>query len=237
MGSPRAEQWPWLLAQLLTEEYFRQRDRGVRYASDVFKDRDDDYPYDARSPEKKSVKDVYHGCHQNRERCGELRVGDRCYWLLGYEWPNQASDRMARADLVGLTLNGGLVVFECKLVNEDRPFAALLQGLDYLSCLTSESNFDKLLRGFDRWVAKPKARPPGFQSAAPLREGRHEVIVLASPNYYAEHRRKRHDPGWESFAGLDPSWFPSVEMRFAESSFSFDMPQGAWVKPDLSCQV
>lgn len=221
-------EWPWLLREMLTAEYRRQRDFDFCYAGEVFKDRDGDYPHTAVVPEKRAVKDLYHGCRLNSGRV--FRIGEEPYWLLGYEWPNQGGDKekQQRADLVGLNCVGGLVVFECKLQNPYGPLAAILEGLDYLSCLTSQLNFAKVVEGFRRWVSKPGfVCPDDFGSAVPSRESRHEVIVLASAEYYSQYRTSQRGQGWEKLAALPSSSSVALSIRFAESDFVSS--QGRWV--------
>jgi hypothetical protein len=60
----------------------------------VFKDRDADDPAAAVLPEKKAVKELYHRCRT--EAGGVFRIGTEPFWLLGYEWPNQGTDRGRR---------------------------------------------------------------------------------------------------------------------------------------------
>lgn len=228
--SPRGAEaeWPWLLREMLIAEFIRQRDVGVCYAGEVFKDRDGDYPHTAVLPEKKAVKDLYHGCRLNSGRV--YRIGEERYWLLGYEWPNQGGDKekLQRADLVGLNRVGGLVVFECKLQNPYGPLAAVLEGLDYLSCLTSVPNFAKVVEGFCRCVSKPGfIRPEEFGSVTPSQESLHEVIVLASAEYYSQYRTSKRGTGWEKLAALPPSPSAGLSIRFAESDFA--APEGRWV--------
>lgn len=211
-------EWPWLLRELLIAEYLRQRECDVAYAGEVFKDRDADNPAAAVLAEKRAVKELYHLCR--RETGGILSIGTDRYWLLGYEWPNQASEKGRRADLVGLNLSGGLVVFECKLDNKHGPFAAALEGLDYLSCLTSELNFRQVQHGFAAWLAKPAAASPdGFTGCVPVRDARHEVVVLASPEYCGRYRRSDRGSGWTEFLALPPSTSTSLDVRFAETDF------------------
>jgi len=221
-------EWPHLLQRVLIDTYLRERECPDVYAGEVFKDRDDDFPVDAVLPEKKAVKDLFHHCRQSTR--GILSVGEQRYWLLGYEWPNQGGYREMgrRADLVGMNSSGGLVVFECKLVNNDGPLTAVLEGLDYLSHLTNEPNFLKVVDGFRCWIGKPqKMRPDAFAALMPMREAGHEVIVLASQEYFAQHRRSKRSPGWEAFAAL-PCLPPSpLSIRFAESDFT--SAQAQWV--------
>jgi hypothetical protein len=230
LNSPRGDtpEWPLLLRELLQAEFCRQRTSGHCYAGEVFKDRDNEDPTSASAPEKRKVRDLYHACRIKTNGC--LHIGDTPYWLLGYEWPNQGREKGRRADLVGLTMDGGLVVFECKVDgNSYGPFAAILEGLDYLACLTSEANFEKIRAGFDRWRVKPANRPPpDFDDTCPDRVRRHEVIVLAPRAYFDLYRRSGRGSGWPEFArsALSETSDP-VLIRFAETEY---LPAfGIWV--------
>lgn len=220
-------EWPHLLQRILVDAYRQFRESASGYAGEVFKDRDEDFPIHAVLPEKKAVKVLFHHCRQNSD--GVLSVGEDRYWLLGYEWPNQGGDgeKGRRADLVGVNATGGLVVFECKLVNNDGPLTAVLEGLDYLSHLANRPNFARVAEGVSRWAGKPgKVRPAGFETVSPQWDALHEVVVLASPSYFAQHRRSQRSPGWELFASL-PISLSSPVIRFAESDFA--SPQARWV--------
>jgi hypothetical protein len=167
LNSPRGDtpEWPWLLRELLQDEFRRERRGGHCYAGDVFKDRDGEDPTLATAPEKRRVRDLYHACRIQTNGC--FHIGNTPYWLLGYEWPNQGREKGRRADLVGLTAEGGLAVFECKVDgNSYGPFAAILEGLDYLACLTAETNFEKIRHGFSRW----RANGPEKEDKNPIRE-------------------------------------------------------------------
>lgn len=220
-------EWPHLLRQMLTDTYQRERESAGVYAGEVFKDRDGDFPVRAVLPEKKAVKELFHHCRLTTD--GVVTVGSERYWLLGYEWPNQGGDgeKGRRADLVGVNAAGGLVVFECKLENNDGPLTAVLEGLDYLSHLTNRPNFAKLASGFTRWAGKPgKVRPSGFEAVSPQWDSSHEVVVLASQAYFVQHRRSQRSPGWELFAAL-PTGLSAPVIRFAESDFT--SAQARWV--------
>jgi hypothetical protein len=82
-------------------------------------------------------------------------------------------------------------VFEGKLSdNSYGPFAAVLEGLDYLVCLTSGSNFAKIQNGFTRWTSKSTVTVPDvFRGVSPSAPARHEVIVLAPVDYYGLYSR------------------------------------------------
>jgi hypothetical protein len=231
LNSPRGAtpEWPLLVREMLHEEFCHQRKFRRCYAGEVFKDKDRDDPTLAKSPEKRKVRDLYHLCLRQTDGC--LRIGNTPYWLLGYEWPNQGHHRMRRADLVGLTAEGGLAVFECKVErNSNGPFAAVLEGLDYLTCLTSEANFEKIRQGFARWRNKARKQvPPGFDAAAPKLACRHEIIVLAPKGYFELYRqRSGRGSGSPDFAKLaaGPATDPLL-IRFAETEYLAAV--GTWV--------
>ena len=213
-------EWPLVLHALLSLEFERQRDLGIAYVGEVFKDRDADDPALATLPEKRRVRDLFHLCH--RESGGRLLIGTSAYWLLGYEWPNQGREKGRRADLVGLNPSGGLVVFECKLDgNGYGPFAAVLEGLDYLACLTSAANFRKIQAGFAKWAAKPgRSVPAGFERTVPDRSGHPEVVVMAPAAYYGLYSRSGRGRGWDHFAELSASAPGPVAIAFAQSDFN-----------------
>ena len=228
--SPRGNvpEWPWLLREMLIAEFSRQRALNYSYASEVFKNRDADDPSTATVPEKRAVRDLYHRCLKDHAGC--FTIDDTRYWLLGYEWPNQGRDRGRRADLVGLAEDGGLVVFECKLVNSYGPFAAALEGLDYLACLTSASNFVKIRIGFSKWRELPsRAVPPGVESVQPDSAKQHHVVVLTSNEYVALYgQRSGRGMGWNEFVRLGPGRAEDpVAIHFAETDFS--EAHGSWV--------
>jgi len=213
-----APQWPWLFHEMVAREYRRERDRGVSYSGDIFKDRDDDRSV-ALKPEPKSVRELYQLCKNNARGC--LTIDRSAYWLLGWEWPNQGSERGRRADLVGLNVQGGLTVFECKLEgNSETPFTALLQGLDYLACLTSEPSMLKIQQGFDAWKAKPDVIPPErFEQCEPNSDAVSEVIVMAPSGYYDQHCRSRRGEGWNTLADHTRTEANMLAMRFAVTDF------------------
>lgn len=218
-------EWPWLLRELLIAEFVRQRSLGYCYTGDVVLPRFGLDPNRATKPEPRAVMDLLARCRSTHN--GAYLIGDEAYWLLGYEWPNEGSQRRKCADLVGLNRQGGLVVFECKLVNPYGPFAAVLEGLDYLSCLTTGPNFAKIEAGFAEWFSALEVIPEGFENVRPIADSRHEVIVLGSAEYYAQYRRSDRGVGWDLFAALPLSPSPTLSIRFAESDFT--SPQGRWV--------
>jgi len=211
---------------MLIDTYLRERESESVYAGEVFKHREDNYPIVAAAgTETRLVKELFHHCRLTTGR--GFVIGNETYWLLGYEWPNQGGDKMARADLVGLNSAGGLAVFECKrgANTDDGPLMAVMEGLDYLSHLTTRPNFAKVVAGFGEWdIQRDAIRPIGFEGVEPNLSALHEVIVLAPPEYFARHRDK--SPGWELFAAL-PTGSSSPVIRFAESDFT--LSQARWV--------
>jgi len=230
---PRGDQpeWPTMMVRMLEEEFVRQRAVDRRYAGQkVFIDRDDHDPLKATVPEKRAVYGLYHLCRKQAGRC--LRIGEDPFWLLGYEWPNQGSYRKRCADLVGLTPDGGLVVFECKLDrNSYAPLAAVFEGLDYLSCLTGEHNFERLAAGFWEWHEKLTEEdiPEGFRECEPDYSAQHSVVVLAPQGYYELYTRSQRGQGWRDLAAMRANPGPNLGIGFALSDFS--TPTAQWVEP------
>lgn len=227
---PRGDQpeWPTTMLWMLEAEFLRQRTVDRAYTGkNVFINRDDHDPSKATVPEKRAVYEFYHCCRRESGHC--LKVGADRFWLLGYEWPNQGNYRMRRADLVGLAMDGGLVVFECKLdQNPYGPVAAILEGLDYLSCLTSERNFKRLCAGFWEWREKLEDQdvPKGFEQSEPDLTARHSVIVLAPQGYYDKYTRSRRGQGWQDLAESRLQPCPSLQVGFAVSDFR--TPESQW---------
>jgi hypothetical protein len=137
--------------------------------------------------------------HKHSE--GRLQVDDFPVWLINYEVPNQSNEKKRRADLLGLKLDGSLVVFECKVEDNhrDSPFRAVFEGLDYLGHLLVRANMEKLISGFDRWRKKPRNEdvltkiPPQFRDVTVEREARHAVIVLAPESYFSFHQKDANE--------------------------------------------
>jgi hypothetical protein len=223
-------QWPWLLHSMLLEEYCRQRQFDFNYGgSEVFIDRDEHDPTTAKSPEKRAVRRLFHLCRKQSE--GRFTINEKPYWLLGYEWPNQGRNRGRRADLVGMTMDGGLVVFECKYgTNHDSPFTAILEGLDYLACLTATANFHRIQDGFAQWIKKPgQIVPDGFKRCRPDAAAKPEIILLAPDTYYDKYDRSQRGHGWREFASVCNSGSDTLLIGFAASDFI--TPSGTWIAP------
>ena len=181
-------EWPLLMQWMLQEQL--EREQSVERTYDgkriLIPRHDHDY-LNAKDGEKRATYGLYHNCL--RETSGCLSIGDERYWLLSYEVPNQDSRKMQRADLLGLTVSGGLVVFECKLKNSYAPISSLLEGLDYLAALTSGPNFQRLQDEFQHLLSSVGKIPDGFEDVRPRREACHEVVVLAPSEYYETYDR------------------------------------------------
>jgi len=213
--------WPWLLGFALEKEFGVQRAADEGYAGEVFLDRDG-HPFQEGSSERRMVAGLYHLCCRDNE--GRLIIGDEEFWLLGYEWPNQGGDheKGRRADLVGMTVDGGLVVFECKRHdNDDPPFTALTEGLDYLSCLLRRRNYDRIVAGFRCWKRKSgKVVAKLFQDVEPNPTARAAVIVLAPGEYFSgRYARSKRGDGWPDLATVGDEVCLSFRIGFAVSDF------------------
>ena len=191
-------EWPVLLCSMLEAELLRQQEEPRTYAGAAIIIQRTEHDFQSATGEKRAVYGLYHRCLQETGGC--LTIGGDCFWLLSYEVPNQRSFRMRRADLVGLTAEGGLAVFECKLGNNRYgPFAAILEGLDYLACLTSELNFTRLQD--DYWKLREQLPvPDAFQAVEPTGTAQHQIIVLAPPEYYRLYDESMRGKGWRDVA-------------------------------------
>ena len=103
-------------------------------------------------------------------------------------------------------------MFEGKLGdNSYGPFAAVLEGLDYLACLTSDQNFAKIQDGFSRWTATSgDGSARRFRSVRPTSGGQTRGHRSGPDGYYDLYSRSERGTGWQSFALLDPSSSPTV---------------------------
>lgn len=240
-------EWPSFLFWLLESEYLRQRAANRPRRGDVFRDRDEealgraeecDVDSFERWGEERLTQALYDRCHLGSTQCpgssGLFQIGDEAYWLLGYEFPTCGGP----ADLVGLTQEGSLVVFECKgALNNYTPFGAILEGLDYLSALTQEGNFANLQRGFGEWRNKLEQEgrvPPGFESAEPVPDAKHSVIVLAPKEYYDLYIRsnrglKDYPLGWDVLSQRGRDSCESLSIGLAVCDF-YRTTEGTWLE-------
>jgi len=213
--------WHRLLRLILGSELKRHRDMPGAYKKAVFKDRDDKYYQDGED-EPRLVAELFHLCRTNNRGC--LRIGEEVFWLLGFQWPNQGGDEKKgmRADLVALSQDNGLVVFECKLGNNpEPPFKAMIQGLDYLCHLLRKQNFKKICDGFKAWRDKTgQIGPHDFGNRMPDRDATPYAIVLAPAAYYQKHETYGTGEACKNvmnIGGLDEA---QVRLGFAVSDFS-----------------
>ncbi|MCX7411246.1 MAG: hypothetical protein NTZ32_24480 [Planctomycetales bacterium] len=224
-------EWPLLVRWALQEHLHREQSIHREYAGQnlLICRTDDDYM--RATGEKRAARGLYHRSHELSSGC--ITIGDERYWLLSYEVPNQDHYRMRRADLVGMNLKGGLVVFECKLgQNRYAPLASVLEGLDYLACLTNPTNFTRLQGEF--WSLGLTA-PDGFAEVEPSMDACHEVVVLAPRGYYGLYDRSNRGNGWRDFANTRTRNWESVRIAFAESEIDADgffSRQLQWVQPE-----
>lgn len=140
--------WPVLLGAALDSEFQRQRSIDESYKGDVFKNRDD-HQLDEGEKEERLIAFLYRSA---LAADGCLHFESQRIWLLGFQWPTQGGVREIgrRADLIGMTINGGLVLFEAKRANGDAPMIAIAEGLDYLACLLRHKNFEKDMHGLQK---------------------------------------------------------------------------------------
>ena len=211
--------WPWLLCAALNDQFRHQSQTDEAYASEIFKDRSLEEP-SVGSGERHLVAQLYQLCRNQNHGC--LDVGGEPIWLLGYEWPNQGgnSEKGRRADLVGLREDGAVVVFECKRAdNPDPPITALVEGLDYLSCMMRSRNFEKLLGGFDRFI-EANGVPARFQGWRPRQGSRPSIVVLAPESYFKKYsERSKRGFGWENLAKIGSEACDEFAVAFAITEF------------------
>ena len=136
--------------------------------------------------ERSAVRNFFVRCRDESSSC--LIIAGRRYWLLSFEMPSFAARRMQRADIVGINEEGGLVVFECKLAGNDyAPVTAVVEALDYLTCLTSSPNLRAVIADFHR-LQSAYLPPAGFEGMGSHPDTCHEVIVLAELGYFERFR-------------------------------------------------
>lgn len=220
--------WPVLLGAALDAEFLRQRACDECYKGDVFKNRDD-HPLDEGEKEERLVARLYRSALAGD---GCLHLGADRTWLLGFQWPTQggSKEKGRRADLVGMTSDGGLVLIEAKVANGDAPLIALAEGLDYLACLYRVGNFKKVRSGFAKWIAtRDYPIPDGFTGVVPDASIRPTLVVLAPEVYFTgRHARSIRSKDWPYLAAVGHSFIPSVGVKFAATDFRSTT---LWVPP------
>jgi hypothetical protein len=227
----RRIEWPQLLRFVIEDELARMRREGKPYVGKVFRDRD---RHAYRNENNKGqhlevvlVQQLYREAHRRGNGC--LRVGDEEILLISYNVPNQGCHTRRCADLLGLRLDGSLVVFECKGKNNpDSPLLAVFEGLDYFGHLTIPANIKSLQKGFGAWrdkrcTASAQSKiPADFADVAIKSEARHAVIVLAPQNYFAIHMKdaKKKFQDWQLLSDrVWPGTALSVGLDFAITDF------------------
>lgn len=208
-------EWPLLLNWMLDAEFQRERQVDRPYAGPrVLIDRTH-HDCDVTVAEKRATYGLCHHCWQESGGC--LWIGDMPIWLLSYEVPNQFNEKKRCADLVGLTADGALVVFEAKLgANSSHPpLSAVLEGLDYLACLTTAGAFERLTSELKE-LKRSLPVPPGFEGVEPKSGAIPMLIVLADTVYYTYNDNSGRSPGWREFLKYGQKT-KSVMIRFARS--------------------
>ena len=175
--------------------------------------------FNVKKPENRAMYGLYHRSWDKNGGC--LLIDKMPVLLLSYEVPNQGHHRKRCADLLGLTTNGGLVVFEGKLgENSESPISAILEGLDYLSCLTSEKAFKRLVDEFNEWKSN-RSIPKDFKDVVPNRSVPPMIVVLADAVYFDFHGRSGRSPGWREMVTHGQKT-KSLSIRFAKAKLDED---------------
>ncbi|MCA9067326.1 MAG: hypothetical protein KDA84_00280 [Planctomycetaceae bacterium] len=212
--------WESMQSLLLQFAFTRMRETPGGYEGEVFKDRDN-RKYPDLKKEEHYVANLFHEARQNNH--GLLMIGDEEYWLLGFEWPNQGgnAEKKRRADLVGMKLDGGLVIFECKLgANADPPAIAFAEGLDYASHLVRSDNAAKIAAGFRKWRNKRgQLIPTSFAGVVPKDNVAVSVILLAEDQYYEKHK--------ESMTSI-PTSYAGIAVSMGMAVCDFLSPTASW---------
>lgn len=211
--------WPALLGHALNLEFLRQVESDESYSGEVFKDRDH-HSLEDGDREERRVANLYRAAHASD---GCISLHNERVWLVGYQWPTQgsAAEKSRRADLVGLTEQGGLVVCEAKVAKGTPPLHALCEGLDYLACLLRSGNFTKIEIGFQRWKQKADRKiPMGFELVQPNRLAKPKLIILAPENYYTgKYSTSIKGREWPDLVRAGISMIPSIDLHFATTDF------------------
>lgn len=197
-------EWPFLIRQILAEELQSLRTSDQYYGGAVFRNRDDRvHVHRMRDSDHEEilVYKLYSAVHENFH--GILTIDNTPVWLFSLQVPNQgkrlsSQTKGRRADLLGLRPDGSLVLFEVKgpRNRQDSPLYGILEGLDYLGCLLTPRNLNRLNEGLEDWIVDEDRKdrvasrfsssiPDWSRSIDP--HGKHSVIVLAPESYFDLH--------------------------------------------------
>lgn len=196
-GPGNAPLWPMLLGAAFDAEFQHERKADASYKGKIFIDRDQ-HPIGESETEPSLIKKFYKALHSNGQN-GCLTFGSERIWIIGYQFPTQGGNphKKRQADLIGITAKGALVIFEAKSKSSrDALLLAIVEGLDYLTCLLRPKNFEKLVKGFQEseWLKRRKKIdnliPQGFDNVLPNPEPMPWLIVLAPDSYFAKQPEK-----------------------------------------------
>lgn len=211
--------WPSVLGSLLDSEFKSQRAIDAAYKGDIVINRFQ-YVRPRDVGEVSLVAMLFESA--TRER-GVVQVEGENVWLLGFQWPTQGGRQEVgrKADLVGITQSGSLVVFEAKATNGEPPLTAVLQGLDYLACFLRPTNFAKIQSGFQLLRSNlPYEIPVEFGATVPSCTERPKLVVLAPEEYYSGlYSRSIRGREWPWLADVGETFIPSVEVLFCHTDF------------------
>ncbi len=211
--------WPVLLGTALDAEFQRQRSIDDCYQGEVFIGRDH-HPLEDGDREERLVARLYRSALAED---GCVQLGTLRAWLLGFQWPTQGGvrEKKRQADLVGMTADGSIVVFEAKRADGEPPLIAIVEGLDYLACLLRPRNFAKIQTGFQKWtVAREWPRPKGFERTVPDSTLRPTLVVLAPDEYFVGRQaRSIRGRDWPLLMDAGESMIASVRLMFAAADF------------------
>lgn len=211
----RRPEWPLLLSWMLESKFHDEQLIERPYTgAKILIDRTE-HQREATVPEKRAVYGLWRRCQQESHGC--LQISEMPVWLLGYEIPNQFNEKKRCADLLGLTAQGGLVVFEAKLGKNGNhpPISAILEGLDYLSCLKSAGTFARLTEEFQELKSKLPI-PVGFETVTLNPVAKPLVIILADSTYFEFHDQSGRSGAWRDFVRCGQT-MNSINVRFAIS--------------------
>ena len=230
---PRPE-WPRLLQMVFDGQLNEEQGIDRAYAGPrILIPRHTHLRQAAAGSERRAVYGLYRNCFAEED--GRLTIGGEQYWLLSYEVPTQDNRPKQKADLVGLSSTGGIVVFEAKLGgNSYGPVASLLEGLDYLACLICDPNYRRIQEEIPLLIEELERVPEGFEDVEPDRSKTCEVILLAPPDYYEKYSRSARGSGWKDLASAK-SDDKSIRCRMAVSDVDSDGSFGRHVQWCETC--